>query len=79
MRATLNMDGTLIENSSLMGRGLGYIAIHSLASSILGNVVLWTADRRLREAVAELGISHVKYLTCGLLPDSLRSWIKATH
>jgi predicted nucleic acid-binding protein len=46
-----------IENNALMGRGLGHVDIHLLASSILGNVVLWTADRRLREVATELGLS----------------------
>ena len=41
-----------------MGRGLGYVDIHLLASSIIGNVVLWTADRRLREAATEIGLSY---------------------
>jgi hypothetical protein len=48
-----------IENHSFMGRGLGYIDMHLLDSSILGNVVLWTADRRLREAATELGLSYL--------------------
>ncbi len=48
-----------IENKSLMGRGLGYVDIHLLASSILGKVVLWTVDRRLREAAKELGLSYL--------------------
>ncbi|MFO8085730.1 MAG: PIN domain-containing protein [Desulfobacterales bacterium] len=47
-----------IENYSLMGRGLGYVDIHLLASAIIGNVVLWTFDRRLREAATELGVSY---------------------
>jgi len=47
-----------IDKNSLMGRGLGYVDVHLLASVILGNDVLWTADRRLREAAAELGISY---------------------
>lgn len=47
-----------IENNSLMGRGLGYVGIHLLASSILDHVVLWTADRRLREAATKLGLSY---------------------
>jgi predicted nucleic acid-binding protein len=47
-----------IENKSLMGRGLGYVDIHLLASSILGNVVFWTADRRLHEAAKNLGLSY---------------------
>ena len=48
-----------LEINSLMGRGLGYVDIHLLASSILGNVVFWTADRRLREAATELGLSYL--------------------
>jgi predicted nucleic acid-binding protein len=48
-----------IENNSYMGQGLGYVDIHLLTSSILGSAVLWTADRRLREAAIELGISYL--------------------
>ncbi len=49
-----------IENNSLMGRGLGYVDIHLLASAILGNVVLWTLDRRLHEAATELRVSYLR-------------------
>ena len=48
-----------IEENALMGRGLGYVDIHILASAILGNVVLWTADRRLSEVATELGHSYL--------------------
>jgi len=47
-----------IENYTLMGRGLGYVDIHLLASAIIGNVVLWTFDRRLHEAATELGVEY---------------------
>ncbi|GAB6096127.1 PIN domain-containing protein [Desulfatiferula olefinivorans] len=47
-----------IENKQLMGRGLGYVDIHLLAAAIIGNVFLWTYDRRLNEAAEELGISY---------------------
>ena len=47
-----------IENNSLMGRGLGYVDMHLLASAIIANVVLWTYDRRLNEAAVELGIAY---------------------
>jgi predicted nucleic acid-binding protein len=53
-------DLELIKNNSLMGRGLGYVDIHLLASAILGNVVLWTLERRLYEAATELGIAYTK-------------------
>jgi predicted nucleic acid-binding protein len=48
-----------IENKMLMGRGLGYVDIQILASAIIGNVVLWTLDRRLNEAATELGVSYL--------------------
>ncbi|MBU1171206.1 MAG: type II toxin-antitoxin system VapC family toxin [Proteobacteria bacterium] len=48
-----------IEENSLMGRGLGYVDIYLLASAILGNVVLWTTDRRLREVATEFGHSYL--------------------
>jgi hypothetical protein len=47
-----------IENNSLMGRGLGYVDIHLLASAIIGNVFLWTYDRRLNDAAIELGVAY---------------------
>ena len=47
-----------IENNSLMERGLGYVDIHLLASAIIGNVVLWTYDRRLNDTAIELGVSY---------------------
>jgi hypothetical protein len=49
-----------IENKSLMGRGLGYVDIHLLASAILGNVVLWTYDRRLHEAAMALNVAYMR-------------------
>ena len=49
-----------IENKSLMGRGLGYVDIHLLASAILGNVVLWTIDHRLLEAAIELSVAYMR-------------------
>ncbi len=49
-----------IENNSLMGRGLGYVDIHLLASAIIGNVVLWTLDRRLHKAASELGVAYLR-------------------
>ncbi len=49
-----------IENNSLMDRGLGYVDIHLLASAMIGNIVLWTYDRRLNEAAIDLGVSYPK-------------------
>jgi predicted nucleic acid-binding protein len=49
-----------IENNSLMGRGLGYVDIHLLASAIIDNVLLWTFDRRLNQVAIELGVSYLR-------------------
>ncbi len=48
----------LIETRSLMGRGLGYIDMHLLASAILTEVPLWTLDRKLDEAASKLGRNY---------------------
>jgi predicted nucleic acid-binding protein len=48
---------TFVESNSLMGKGLGYVDIHLLASAILAGIELWTNDRRLRRASQGLGIS----------------------
>ena len=43
-----------IEARDLMGKGLGYIDVHLLAAALLGGVRLWTLDRQLDRAAAEL-------------------------
>lgn len=49
-----------IENYKLMGKGLGYIDVHLLASSLLTEVPIWTLDKKLNEVSVELGISFNK-------------------
>ncbi|MCJ7546691.1 MAG: VapC toxin family PIN domain ribonuclease [Deltaproteobacteria bacterium] len=46
-----------IENNSLMGKGLGYIDIHLLASAILSRAPLWTLDKKLKQVSLRLGIA----------------------
>lgn len=47
-----------IERRALMGRGIGYIDVHLLASAVLdGTARLWTLDRRLWAAAEELGLA----------------------
>jgi hypothetical protein len=48
----------LIETRSLMGRGLGFIDMHLLASAILTEVPLWTLDRKLDETASKLGRNY---------------------
>lgn len=48
-----------IEARGLMGREIGYIDVHLLASSVLDDSTkLWTVDRQLHKAAAELGIAY---------------------
>lgn len=47
----------LIELRKLWGRGLGWIDAHLLASALLSNCRLWTFDKRLERAAADLGLS----------------------
>lgn len=39
-----------------MGKGLGYIDIHLLASALLTHIPLWTLDKRLKDVSSLLGI-----------------------
>jgi predicted nucleic acid-binding protein len=45
-----------IDNNQLMGKGLGYIDMHLLASALLTGVSIWTTDKRLAEISKELRI-----------------------
>ena len=48
----------LIERRALMGRGIGYIDVHLLASAALADLGrLWTRDRRLAAVAAELELT----------------------
>lgn len=46
----------LIEQRRLWGRGLGWIDMHLLASALLSHCGLWTLDKKLAEAAADLGL-----------------------
>jgi len=48
-----------IERNELMGRGIGYIDAHLLASvSLFGGARLWTVDRKLNDVAVQLGLSE---------------------
>jgi predicted nucleic acid-binding protein len=47
----------LIERELLMGRGIGYIDAHLLASARLSHCRLWTQDRRLAAVALEQGLT----------------------
>jgi predicted nucleic acid-binding protein len=47
---------TFIERRRLMGRGLGWIDMHLLASAVLASLPLLTSDKRLKMVARELGL-----------------------
>jgi len=47
-----------IERNRLMGKGLGYVDIHLIASAILTGISIWTHDKKLERAANALHISH---------------------
>src|SRR4030066_261814 len=56
--AILAEDGEVlkfIENNQLMGKGLGYIDVHLIASAVLTSVLLWTLDKTLNKITEKIG------------------------
>ncbi len=47
-----------IEANGLMGMGLGFIDVHLLASALLSDTPLWTADKQLKRASASLRVAY---------------------
>jgi len=47
-----------IEARKLMGKGLGYVDMHLLASTVLAGLKLWTEDRKLKREAEILGVSY---------------------
>ncbi|MFZ2630651.1 MAG: PIN domain-containing protein [Desulfosalsimonadaceae bacterium] len=45
-----------VKQYELFGIGIGFVDIHLLASAMLSNAHLWTADKRLKEAAIKLKI-----------------------
>jgi predicted nucleic acid-binding protein len=43
-----------------MGKGIGYIDVHLLASARLAGASLWTRDKRLQSVAVELGLAHLE-------------------
>ena len=49
---------SFIDRHRLMGRGIGFVDIHLLASSILAGSPLYTADKRLRTEARRMGLAY---------------------
>ena len=47
-----------IEANQLMGKGLGYIDVHLIASAVLTNVLLWTLDKTLDKFTEKIGVNY---------------------
>ena len=47
-----------IDHNRLSGRGIGFVDIHLLASAQLGQVKLWTFDKRLNATATDLGLDY---------------------
>ncbi len=46
------------DHNQLMGKGIGFVDIHLLASAKLAGVKLWTADKRLASAADQLKLAY---------------------
>jgi len=50
-----------IERRALMGRGIGYVDVHLLASvALAGTAQLWTQDKRLAAVAADLELAYAE-------------------
>ncbi|MBV8818610.1 MAG: PIN domain-containing protein [Acidobacteriaceae bacterium] len=49
---------TFVQSNKLYGQGIGWIDAQLLASALVADTPLWTADGRLAELARELGIGH---------------------
>ena len=47
----------MIEQHKLMGRGVGFVDVHLLASAKLSKAKLWTRDKRLAGVAAEFDLA----------------------
>ena len=47
-----------VRDRKLNGRGIGWVDAHLLASTLIAQLTLWTADSALATIATELGIAH---------------------
>lgn len=52
----------LLEQRELMGRGLGWVDVHLIASALISDVALWSLDRSLRSAVHAVALRDTELL-----------------
>jgi len=58
---TIELDEFLffVERNHLMGKGVGFVDIHLLASAQLAAVPLWTADKKLKALADQLNSGEI--------------------
>ena len=63
--STIEFDEFLffIDRNQLMGKGIGYVDVHLLASAQLTGVPLWTVDKRLKSAAEQLELVYKQKIT----------------
>jgi predicted nucleic acid-binding protein len=49
---------SFIDNNRLMGKGMGYVDVHLIASALLTGVPIWTLDKKLAQTADGL---HIKF------------------
>jgi predicted nucleic acid-binding protein len=59
MAPTIEFDELLffIDRNDLMGKGVGFVDVHLLASAQLEGVTLWTADKKLKSSADRLELT----------------------
>ncbi|MCK7467118.1 MAG: PIN domain-containing protein [Desulfosudis oleivorans] len=51
---------SFIENNRLMGKGMGYVDVHLIASAVLTGVPIWTLDKKLAQTADSLYKNYLK-------------------
>lgn len=47
-----------LESHNLMGKGIGFVDVHLLASATLSRIQLWTEDKNLKQVALSLNLSY---------------------
>jgi predicted nucleic acid-binding protein len=54
---------TFVRSHKLHGRGIGWIDAHLLASAVVADTPLWTADEHLAKLAGHIGIAYRPRIT----------------
>ena len=52
-----------VDRNQLMGRGIGFVDVHLLASSQLAGIPLWTSDKKLMSVAIKLDLAYIKTIS----------------